>query len=524
MIQFRGLEIEPVIGLEVHVQLATRTKLWCGCALAFGDPPNSHVCPVCLGLPGALPVINGRAVEFAVRVGAALNCRIAQRSKWDRKSYFYPDLPKNYQISQYDLPLCECGYFEFPHDSRIRKIRIRRAHLEEDAGKNVHDFPGYTGVDLNRAGTPLLEIVTEPDFRSAEEVREFAVQLQRVVRYLGVSEANMQKGQMRFEPNINVRIAAAGGAVATPIVEVKNLNSFRSLHGAVEFEIGRQVDAWRENGATAVAGNKSNRGWDDVREVTVPQREKEEAHDYRYFPDPDLVPVTLDAGWIHEIREHMPELPIPRTERFISEYKLPQQDAPSVVDCRATADLLDHAAEAGGEKITLGKHILSFWARHANERNTSVAGLGVPARRLAELANLVVAGRISATSAALIAERIVAQLDAALDGVPRPALGDCGGAFPSIETDAIDPAALAEALGLIQISDAGQIDGWIARAFADNEKAVRDALGNPKKMDRARGFLVGQVMKLSAGRADPKLAGEKVAARLAEEARRTEPA
>jgi len=517
------LAVEPIIGLEVHVQLATRTKLWCGCPLEFGAPPNSRVCPVCLGLPGALPVLNRQAVEFAILTGLALNCRVSDFTKWDRKSYFYPDLPKNYQISQYDLPLCADGHFEFPFDQRYGKVRIRRAHLEEDAGKNLHDIADCTCVDLNRAGTPLLEIVTEPDLRSAEEAREFAVQLQRLVRYLGVSEANMQKGQMRFEPNINLRITRDGQELHTPIVEVKNLNSFRSLHLAIAFEVGRQLEEWRQTGRIAQPGNKTNRGWDDVREVTTPQREKEEAHDYRYFPDPDLVPYRPDPARVRELREHMPELPIARTERFISEYKLPPRDAPALVDCRSSADLLDRAAELGGDKLTLGKQFLSFWAKHANERQTTIAGLGLPAHRLTALANLVHAGRVNATAAAQIADAVVRKADeliAQRTDARRPEPWECRKPFAPVDSPEMDPALLAERLGLLQSRDEGQMAAWVAQALAANPKAVQDALGNPKKLAAARGFLTGQVMKLSGGKADPKVVGGLIEQKLAEVDRR----
>jgi aspartyl-tRNA(Asn)/glutamyl-tRNA(Gln) amidotransferase subunit B len=519
--QICGLEVDPIIGLEVHVQLRTRTKMFCGCAVEFGAPPNSRVCPVCLGLPGALPVINRAAVELAVRAGLALNCSIARATRWDRKSYFYPDLPKNYQISQYEHPLCLEGYFELPLDHAIRRVRIRRAHLEEDAGKNVHDWPGITAVDLNRAGTPLLEIVTEPDLRSAGEAREFAVQLQRLMRYLGLSEADMQKGQMRFEPNINVRIRRDQREYLTPIVEVKNLNSFRSLQAAIEYEIRRQVEAWLEDGRTAVPGNKSNRGWDDVQLVTVPQREKEEAHDYRYFPDPDLVPLTVDPAWVEELRASLPELPIPRTERFVREYGLAPRDAAALVDDRATADLLDHAARYGGDRAILARHFLSFWSMLAHQRATTIAGLGLPPAAMAELAELVRAGEINATAAARIAEQIVERVwgpltrDASRE--PQPAIPEAvapprpyAGRMPP------SPRVLAAELGLLQTRDADQIAAWVEQAMAANAQAVRDAMINPKKIKAARGFLAGQVMKLSGGRADPQVVAALLEQRLRE--------
>jgi len=523
------LTVEPVIGLEVHVQLAARSKMWCGCPVEFGRSPNTATCPVCLGLPGALPVLNSAAVELAVLTGLALNCTIARRSRWERKHYFYPDQPKNYQITQYEQPLCSNGYMELKSDHRIHKIRIDRAHLEEDAGKIHHNKSNGAAVDLNRAGAPLLEIVTCPDFNSADEVREFAVQLQRLVRYLGVSEANMEKGQMRFEPNINLKITAGGREIRTPIVEVKNLNSFHSLHAAIVYEQDRQLEQWRATGAEARSGAKVSRGWDDDRRITLSQREKEEADDYRYFPDPDLGPLTTDPDWVAELREHLPELPIPRTERCISEYKLTPHDADAVVDCRATADLLDQAAEAGGDKIILAKQFLGFWARLARERNTTIAGLGITPRRLAELADLVRAGVVNATSAARIAGEMAPRVDELLaarasgrsfaapddSGDPdaaaplmRPAPDKCIISFEPADSPELAPAHLAEQLGLLQTSNETEIMEWIELAFDENEQAVRNALGAAPKSRAARGYLIGQVMKASDGKAAPRLTAQ----------------
>ena len=501
-------QIEPVIGLEIHIQLDTRTKLWCGCGVSAAEAPaNSFTCPVCLGLPGALPVMNARAVELAVRVGLALGSQIAPVAGWDRKNYFYPDQPKNYQISQYQRPLCVGGGLTFQVGETTREVRIHRAHLEDDAGKNIHAGTDSTLVDLNRAGTPLLEIVTQPDLRSAEETRAFALTLHRLVRYLGTSQANLQQGQMRFEPNVNLRIREDSQEFTTPIVEIKNLNSFRALHLAVAYEIERQTQAWHDAGPASLAGGKTNRGWDDQRQVTTPQRAKEEAHDYRYFPEPDLPLLQIDSAWVEAIRSDLPEPLAQRTERFQNEYELSLPDAQAILDCRATADLLDQAAALGGDRQTLGKHFLGIWARHANEQHTTVAALGLSANNLAELANLVHSGRINATAAARIADEILRPID------------DARSSAKSLASAKLSPQQIATEMALFQTADENQVDKWVSQALAENQSAVHDALTNPKKHKAARGFLLGKAMELSGGQANPAALRNAIERQLAEHER-----
>ncbi|NOT00578.1 MAG: Asp-tRNA(Asn)/Glu-tRNA(Gln) amidotransferase subunit GatB [Phycisphaerales bacterium] len=484
------IEARLIVGFETHVQLATNTKLFCGCAVAFGETPNSRMCPVCLGLPGALPVMNRRAFDFAVLTGLALGCKISVHTKWDRKSYYYPDLPKNYQISQYDLPLAHDGAFEIPSEGGSKRVGIIRAHLEEDAGKNLHDQGDYSLVDLNRAGTPLLEIVTRPEINSPDEAYVYCTELQRLVTYLGVSHGVMQKGQMRFEPNINVEITAGGQTFRTPISEVKNLNSFRSVRGAVEFEFRRQVQDWlADHDYQFKKRPNENRGWDDERGVTVFQREKEAAHDYRYFPDPDLVPVEVDTAWLNGVRESLPELPLARRMRFELQYGVTADDAATLVADRETADCFESAAERAGAPQTTAKQFLNVWSRFANDRGVSVGRLAVSAERMGELAAMVDQRVVSATAANQIAERMMSSSD--------------------------EPRQLAESMGLVTVADEGQLDSWVAGVFAGNEKAVKDAIANPKKTQAAVGFLRGQVMKASGGKADPRLAGDKIEARLA---------
>jgi len=477
------LQYKVVVGLEIHVQLCTKSKMFCGCAVEFGQAPNSRVCPVCLGMPGVLPVMNKQALEYAVLVGLALNCEIAEFTKWDRKSYYYPDLPKNYQISQYDLPFSANGFIEIPLESgQTKRVGIIRVHLEEDAGKNLHTAGNFSQVDLNRAGTPLLEIVTEPDMNSAAETRALAVELQRMVRFLGVSEADMQKGHMRFEPNINLVITKDGAEYKTPIVEVKNLNSFRALERSIDYEIQRQLDEFLERGRVIETGNKSTRGWDDAREVTVLQREKEEAPDYRYFPEPDLMPVELTPEWLEDIRKCLCELPIKKQMRYVSEYKLSDYDAGVLTSERSMAEYFEEVIAEGGEPKRVCNLLTQTGLKMANEKGCSVAELGIEPDGLAQVAKMVEGGDISATASVTIFEEMVRTGKAA--------------------------QVLAEELNLVQKSDAGELEAVVEKVIAENPKAVDDITSGGKKSEKAKGFLLGQVMQKTKGRANPKVVSQ----------------
>jgi len=483
------LQYKVVVGLEIHVQLCTKSKMFCGCAVAFGQAPNSRVCPVCLGMPGVLPVMNKQAIEYAALVGLALNCQIATFTKWDRKSYYYPDLPKNYQISQYDLPLSSNGHIEIPLDtSQTKKIRIIRAHLEEDAGKNLHTAGNFSQVDLNRTGTPLLEIVTEPDMNCAAEVRQLAVELQRMVRYLGVSEADMQKGHMRFEPNVNLIITKDSTEYKTPIVEIKNLNSFRALERSIDYEAVRQLDEFMETGRIMEAGTKSTRGWDDVNEVTVLQREKEEAHDYRYFPDPDLVPVEMAEEWLKSIKSRLCELPLAKQMRYVSQYGLSDYDAGVLTAERSTAEFFEAAVASGGEPKRVCNLLTQVGLKLANEAGRSLTELGLTAENVAELAKMTDAGDVSATAANTIIQEMTTTSD--------------------------KPDVLAEKLNLIQKSDAGELEAIVDQVLAENPKAISDVTSGGKKSKKAQGFLLGQVMQKTKGRANPKVVSEILARKL----------
>jgi aspartyl-tRNA(Asn)/glutamyl-tRNA(Gln) amidotransferase subunit B len=485
-----------LVGLEIHVQLATKSKMFTGVANGaahFGAEPNSLVDEQVLGLPGVLPVMNKRAVEFSIMVGLALGCKIARHTKWDRKSYYYPDLPKNYQISQYDLPLCYEGMFEVPFTDASAaggeplKVRIRRAHLEEDAGKLLHEAPGgyhidHSIVDLNRAGTPLLEIVTEPDLTSPQQVRVFAQELQLLVQFLKVSEGQMQMGHMRFEPNINVHITDQDGAVhKTAITEIKNLNSFSVLERATAYEIKRQIMEWEQTGSL---GKKSTYGWDEGAEATFHQRDKEEAQDYRYFPDPDLVPVEVSEQWLTELKSQVSELPAIRRQRYIEVLGLPTPDAVFLASDRETGDFFEAALQAAGGSRRVANLILTHGRRLANEKSVALTKIGVSPQRFAEVALLIDQNKLASSSAGQI--------------------------FDSLSQKDGSPEAIAAELGLTQVSDTGAIDTAIDKLIAENPKALQDYRAGKQS---ALGSLVGSVMKSAKG-LNPKMVQEALKKRL----------
>ena len=490
MTEAKNDKITPIIGLEIHVELDTATKMFCRCRNRFGDPPNTNVCPVCIGMPGVLPVMNRQAVEWSMKVGLALGCEVPAFTKWDRKGYYYPDLPKNYQISQYDLPLSSGGSIEVPLPSGgSHTVRITRAHLEEDAGKNVHDNPSHTGVDLNRAGTPLLEIVSEPDMHSAEQAGAYGRAMQRLVRWLAVSQANMQMGHMRFEPNINLHIERDGKLYKTPIVEVKNLNSFRSLEGCVEWEIRRQYTQWCEDpNYTLDKVGKENRGFDVDSGRTVFQREKEEAHDYRYFPDPDLVPVLVDDAWRERVRAEIGELPLARRGRYIDDYALSAEDADALTVDIATGDLLDAAVAAGAGAKRVCNLLRGKIAAAANERGCTMAEVGVTAEPLAALANMIDAGKVNATAGESIVQVLI----------------DEGG----------EVEAIAKRLNLLAVTDESAVAAWVDEVLAANAEIAEQIRAGDKKAAKALGFLMGRIMKLSKGKAPPAQAKKLLEARI----------
>ncbi len=470
-------DYRATIGIEVHAELCTLSKMFCACSADFfGKAPNTLVCPVCMGYPGALPVINQQAIEYAVQVGLALNCEIAAFSKFDRKNYTYPDLPKGYQISQYDLPLCIDGWLDIEVDGRRKRVGIERAHMEEDTAKTLH-LGDASLVDYNRSGVPLLEIVTRPDIHSAEEARQYLIKLRSILRYLGVSSADMEKGAMRCEANVSV--SAAGSDELGVKTEIKNLNSFRSVKQAIDYEIGRQIEVLESGGRV----EQVTMGWNERENRTVFQRSKEGAADYRYFPEPDLPPLELSREYVAALRAALPELPDAKKERFVTEYGIKRQDARVLVDDAAVADFFQAVVSAAGprqiEPQTVCNWMTGEFFRLLNERNAPIAQSPVGAQALAELLAQVQRKVINANTG----KEVLAQM---------------------FETGQPAPAIIKER-GLAQISDRSDIDRLVAQAIRAHPDAVAQYLGGKAN---AAGFLIGQVMRASRGQANPQIVRE----------------
>ena len=460
---------ETVIGVEVHAQLRTQSKMFCGCGTTFGSSANSQTCPVCLGLPGSLPVINRMAVEMAVRAGLALNCAITANNQFARKNYFYPDLPKGYQISQYESPICQHGWIEIIGAEGTRRIRIRRAHLEEDAGKNVHETGGAgSRVDLNRAGTPLLEIVTEPDMRSADEVVTYLRGLRDILMYLEVCDGNMEEGSFRCEPNLSLR--PIGQKEFGTKVELKNINSFKNVKDAIDYEIKRQTKVLNEGGKI----HQETRLWNVERGETAVMRSKEEAHDYRYFPDPDLVPLKLNEEWIDGFRISLPELPAMRTKRFVSDYGLPEYDATILTASKGMADYFESCVQQFNHPKTISNWVMGELTRELNNSKTEIAASPVSPERLISLLQMVDQGTISLKVARDI--------------------------FPELYSTGKIPEQLVQEKGLTQVSDEGALGKVIDEVLAKSPTQVAQFKDGKQQV---LGFLVGQVMKASGGKANP---------------------
>ncbi len=471
---------EPVIGLEVHVQLSTRTKIFCGCPTAFGAPPNTNVCPVCLGLPGALPVLNRLAVEMAIKAGLALRCRVNTTSRFARKNYFYPDLPKGYQISQYELPVAEQGWVEVEG----KRIGITRVHMEDDAGKSMHegfrDSDQYTYVDLNRTGTPLIEIVTEPDLRTSGEAFAFLTELKQALQYIGVSACDMEKGQLRCDANVSVRLK--GAETFGTKAEVKNLNSFRFVKMAIDHEIARQVAVLESGGRIEQESRLYNPDLDE----TFGMRSKEHAHDYRYFPEPDLVPLRIGDEWMARIQAEMVELPAGRRARFIRDYGLREYDAQVLTATRDLSDFFEAAAKASGDPRAAANWVMGDLAAALKEAGQNIADSPVTPERLGELIALIGKGEVTGKLAKDVFPKMFATGDA--------------------------PRDIMEREGLKAMSDSGALEKIVDEIVAANPKQVEQYKGGKTTV---LAFFVGQAMKATRGQADPQAVGEILKSRMA---------
>lgn len=478
-----------VIGCEVHVQLLTETKAFCSCPNAFGGEPNSRVCPVCLGLPGSMPVANRAMIDHAIIAGLALHSEIAALTKFDRKNYVYPDLPKGYQISQFDMPICMGGFLDLPDNEGGRRVGIIRIHLEEDAGKNIHPEGehDFSYVDHNRCGTPLLEIVSEPDLRSPEEAVAFVQGLREIMRYLGVSDCNMEEASMRCDANINLWIHENGEKKATPIAEVKNMNSFRSIKAALTYEIERQLGEWDEQHKTLQEEGKTTRGWDEARSVTVLQRSKEEASDYRYFPEPDLKPVAIPMEYVDVLKTRVGELPEEKRKRFVAEYGITVEDASKLSSSKDLCDYFEATAEGAKEPRRIANWILGDVRKVLNAKGIEIGSLPVTPASMRGLLDLVDEGKISGK----IAKEV----------------------FAEMAESGLEPGEIVEKRGLVQITDSSALVAVVDKVLSNNTSSVEDFRSGKEK---ALKFLMGQIMKETKGKANPQLASALLEEKLKE--------
>jgi aspartyl-tRNA(Asn)/glutamyl-tRNA(Gln) amidotransferase subunit B len=476
--------METVIGLEVHAELLTQSKIFCACSAAFGGPPDTNVCPVCLGMPGVLPVLNKRVVEFAILAGLATHCEIAQRSRFARKNYFYPDLPKGYQITMYEAPICTKGWLDVLVDGASRRIGLTRIHMEEDTGKNIHDAGADTSlVDFNRSCVPLLEIVSEPDMRTVAEAGAYLRSLRSILQYLEICDGNMEEGSFRCDANVSVR--PAGQAAFGTKVEIKNMNSFRSVEKAIAYEVARQTEVLA-GGGTLV---QETRLWDADREETRSMRSKEHAHDYRYFPEPDLLPLVVERAWVDAVRARMPELPSARRERFERQYQLSPYDADVLTQRKDVAGYFEAGVAEGAAPKEMANWVMTELLRIVREekldRALVIRDWPLTPLQLARLSKLVDAGTINRNTAK--------------------------GLLPRLRGTGQDPEALVAAEGLAQVSDRGALAATVDEVIAKNPKQVEQVKGGKAQV---MGFLVGQVMKATGGKANPQLAQELLRAKL----------